>query len=31
MSDLIVTLEALKPYGSMVLKTSLPHSPGARA
>jgi Alpha amylase, catalytic domain len=25
MSDLIVTLEALKPYGGMVLKTSLPH------
>jgi uncharacterized membrane protein len=25
MSDLIVTLEALEPYGGMVLKASLPH------
>jgi uncharacterized membrane protein len=25
MSDLIVSLEALKPYGAMVLKTPLPH------
>jgi len=25
MSDLIVILEELKPYGAMVLKTSLPH------